>query len=128
VIDLVNCPQVYYGMSSNLHKRIAAEPPHQITQRVIGSKFLPHGMNPGATIMPEDRRNLVAGEQTNLVAVYILDGEQFIGCLGKTTLFDGDSPEPSEEREKEPASNGRRSASRRPTASETCSGSRGLSR
>src|SRR6185369_17035281 len=86
VNDLFDGPQVHDGVSSHLYKRIAAEPAHQITQRVISGKFLPYGMNPGAPITPEYGRNLVPGEQTNFVAVRIFDGQQFIVWACKNDL------------------------------------------
>jgi hypothetical protein len=70
---VLDCLQIHRGMPSDLYERIAAQPSHEISQRIISGKLFPHGMDPGASFPPQHRCNLSAGEQPDLVAVHILD-------------------------------------------------------
>ena len=80
--------QVHYGMPSNLDERIATQPPHEVGQRIISRKLFPHGMDPSAPFPFQNRYNLTAGEQPDLIAVHILDWQQLQLGPTKTTTSD----------------------------------------
>src|SRR5580692_7409090 len=75
-------------MPSDLDKRIATQPPHEVSQRIISRKLFPHSMDPSAPFPPQHRCNLATGEQPDLVAVDILDRQELVGLASKTKFFE----------------------------------------
>ncbi len=57
-----DCLEVHYGVPSDLDERIASQPPHEISQRIVSGKLLSHRVDPRAPIPSEHRYNLTAGE------------------------------------------------------------------
>jgi hypothetical protein len=73
---LLYCPQVYNSMSPYLHKRIPTEPAYKIRQWIICRELFTNCMNPTAPIPSDDRRNFMASQKSDLVAIRIFDRQQ----------------------------------------------------
>jgi hypothetical protein len=71
--EICNGLQVHGRIVSYVYERIAAKPMDKSSQWIISRELFPHGMYPSAPFPSQHRCNLMPGEQSDPVAVRILD-------------------------------------------------------
>jgi hypothetical protein len=81
--DAPKSPKIDDGVAADLNEIIPAQPAQYLSQRIIGRKFLEHGVNPCAPATAQHRNNFTARQQSDLIPICAGDWHEFAYGVGE---------------------------------------------